>query len=389
MATVGSAKSTLVNKIDTLTASATAKDSIYLGKALKEVSNLNNFVWKGAWAASTEYALDDVVSESGNSYICIAAHTSAGTFAVGSNWSAMAIKGTDGVNQTDASNITSGTLPNARISGLPVANISGLGTAATKTVGTGAGNVPVLDASGQIADAQIAGLTASKLSGALPAIDGSALTGTSGNLLDIQVLGPHDTVNGLHESTDTSGSSGNWTKPSGCNTIVVYCTGAGGGSSSPSNNYRGGSGAGGGTGIKRYDVSSSGTIPWVTGAGGGGSTTAAGTGGTSSFSGPGGTVSATGGEGGDQNGSTNYCSVGGHGSNGDVNITGSGGSFSHDSNGGVSAGGGSYWGGAGTVPHSGTQASHGNGHWGGGAGWGNNSSGYAGGGGVIVIYCYS
>jgi len=205
MATVGSAKSTLVNKIDTLTASATAKDSIYLGKALKEVSNLNNFVWKGAWAASTEYALDDVVSESGNSYICIAAHTSAGTFAVGSNWSAMAIKGTDGVNQTDASNITSGTLPNARISGLPVANISGLGTAATKTVGTGAGNVPVLDASGQIADAQIAGLTASKLSGALPAIDGSSLTNlpAGGKVLQVQT--------GATATQASTGSSGSWT----------------------------------------------------------------------------------------------------------------------------------------------------------------------------------
>jgi len=52
----------------------------------------------------------------------------------------------------------------------------GLGDAATKTVGTGAGNVPVLDASGQIADAQIAGLTASKISGALPAISGANLT---------------------------------------------------------------------------------------------------------------------------------------------------------------------------------------------------------------------
>jgi len=39
MATVDSAKATLVNKIDSLTSSATAKDTIFLAKALKEGSN--------------------------------------------------------------------------------------------------------------------------------------------------------------------------------------------------------------------------------------------------------------------------------------------------------------------------------------------------------------
>jgi hypothetical protein len=49
----------------------------------------------------------------------------------------------------------------------------GLGDAATKTVGTASGNIPVLDSSGQIADAQIAALSVSKLSG----------VGTSGQVL--------------------------------------------------------------------------------------------------------------------------------------------------------------------------------------------------------------
>jgi hypothetical protein len=60
----------------------------------------------GAWAASTAYALDDVVTTSGKTYICILAYTSGSSFAVGSNWSLMAEKGTDGSN--GASGIPSG-----------------------------------------------------------------------------------------------------------------------------------------------------------------------------------------------------------------------------------------------------------------------------------------
>jgi len=94
MATIGSAKATLVNKIDTLTASATAKDTIYLAKALKENTTHHSFTYQGAWAATTDYALDDVVTNGGNTYICKAAHTSGASFATGSNWDMMAEAGT-------------------------------------------------------------------------------------------------------------------------------------------------------------------------------------------------------------------------------------------------------------------------------------------------------
>ena len=100
MATIGSAKATLVNKIDSLTSTATAKDTIFLAKALKENSSLNNFVWQGAWAATTAYATDDVVSNGGSTYMCIVAHTSGASFSVGSDWSIMAEKGTDGTDLT-------------------------------------------------------------------------------------------------------------------------------------------------------------------------------------------------------------------------------------------------------------------------------------------------
>jgi hypothetical protein len=49
------------------------------------------FVWKGAWAAGTNYYKDDVVSAGGVSYICINGHTSNSTFVAGvANWQQMA-----------------------------------------------------------------------------------------------------------------------------------------------------------------------------------------------------------------------------------------------------------------------------------------------------------
>ena len=96
MPTIGQAKATLVDKIDSLTAAATAKDTIYLAKALKENTSHHSFTFQGAWAATTAYALDDVVTNGGNTYICIAAHTSGASFSVGSNWTMMASAGTDG-----------------------------------------------------------------------------------------------------------------------------------------------------------------------------------------------------------------------------------------------------------------------------------------------------
>ena len=71
---------------------------------------------------------------------------------------------TDSLN---ASNLNSGTIPNARY-GTPTFN----GSSITSINGS---NI----SSGTVADARISSLTASKLTGALPAIDGSALTGIS------------------------------------------------------------------------------------------------------------------------------------------------------------------------------------------------------------------
>ena len=60
------------------------------------------FNWKGAYNSSTSYAVDDVVSSGGNSYVCIQAHTTAQ--AVGNAtayWNIMSSAGTNGTNGTD------------------------------------------------------------------------------------------------------------------------------------------------------------------------------------------------------------------------------------------------------------------------------------------------
>jgi len=67
-----------------------------------------------------------------------------------------------------ASNLTSGTVPDARFPAtLPAASAANLTS------------VPAGNLTGTVADARISTLTASKLTGALPAIDGSALTGVA------------------------------------------------------------------------------------------------------------------------------------------------------------------------------------------------------------------
>ena len=87
-----------------------------------------------------------------------------------------------------ASNLTSGTVPDARfpatlpaasganLTNLPAANITGTLPAISAANLT---NIPAGNLTGTVADARISTLTASKLTGALPAIDGSALTGVA------------------------------------------------------------------------------------------------------------------------------------------------------------------------------------------------------------------
>ena len=94
-----------------------------------------------------------------------------------------------------ASNLTSGTVPDARFPAtLPAASAANLTS------------IPAGNLTGTVADARISTLTASKLSGALPAIDGSALTGVSSQKADGCVTENSQTISNNY--TMTSGKSG-------------------------------------------------------------------------------------------------------------------------------------------------------------------------------------
>jgi len=59
------------------------------------------FNWKGAWSNSTNYVINDVVSNSGNSYICIQAHSNQAVGNATAYWNIMSSAGTNGTNGTD------------------------------------------------------------------------------------------------------------------------------------------------------------------------------------------------------------------------------------------------------------------------------------------------
>ena len=55
-------------------------------------------IWKGAWSNSTAYVVDDIVSHSNQSYICIQAGTNQNPSTATAYWSILAAKGTDGTD---------------------------------------------------------------------------------------------------------------------------------------------------------------------------------------------------------------------------------------------------------------------------------------------------
>jgi hypothetical protein len=61
------------------------------------------FNWKGAYNSGTTYAVDDVVSSGGNSYVCIQASTGNAVGNATAYWNIMSSAGTNGTNGTDLS----------------------------------------------------------------------------------------------------------------------------------------------------------------------------------------------------------------------------------------------------------------------------------------------
>ena len=224
------------------------------------------------------------------------------------------------------------------------------------------------------------GLDASDItSGVLPSgvTGGSGLNEILGRFLAVQVFT----------------SSGTYTKTSGTNSILVYCTG--GGASAGNGTSAGASGGGGAGGTSMKHITGGVTSITVTCGTGGAAVTSgsnAGTaGGTSSF---GSHCSATGGSGGfgyahGQGGGMG--GNGGSGASGNLNFNGqAGGNGYHAASISSGANGGStIWGGGGKGTGYGSAAGAGTLGSGGGGGGKNHAYGAAGGTGVIVVYEYS
>ena len=69
--------------------------------------NIGNikFNWKGPWSSSTTYAVDDVVSLSGSSYISIQAGSNQNPASASAYWQQMSSAGTNGTNGTDVGTV--------------------------------------------------------------------------------------------------------------------------------------------------------------------------------------------------------------------------------------------------------------------------------------------
>jgi len=65
------------------------------------------FNWKGAFNNSTAYAVDDVVSSGGNSYVCIQASTGNAVGNATAYWNIMSAAGSNGTDGTDLSSLLS------------------------------------------------------------------------------------------------------------------------------------------------------------------------------------------------------------------------------------------------------------------------------------------
>jgi len=112
-----------LNDNDILNATNVYTDNMYVA-GTKVTSSSAVPTWMGAWVTATAYGLDQLVSESGNTYICIVAHTS-GTFATdlaAVKWALVAQKGTTGAGTGDL---------------LAANNLSDLGSAATSRTNLG------------------------------------------------------------------------------------------------------------------------------------------------------------------------------------------------------------------------------------------------------------
>ena len=103
--------------------------------------------WTGAYNSSTSYAVDDIATANGNSYVCIQAHSNQAVGNATAYWNIMSSAGTNGTNGTDLTSTltTQGDIVYRDGSGL--ARL-GYGTSGNALVTKGSGQNPVWEAVG-------------------------------------------------------------------------------------------------------------------------------------------------------------------------------------------------------------------------------------------------
>lgn len=366
---------------------------------------------EGAWLTATAYAVGDVVTQSGSTYVCCTAHTS-GTFATdlaAVKWlllaaasgvtisafaetflddaDAAAVRTTIGAQALDAT-LTA-------LAGVTVAAdklIYATGADAFTTTDFTAAGRALLDDATAAAQRTTLGLGTSAVVNAgtgasemvqltaaakLPAVDGSLLT----NL-------PTPTVTGRLLAVQVFTASGTYTRTSGCTQAFVRVVGGGGGGGGCSST--GGAGGGGGGGTAEELVSPGATETVTVGAAGAAGSTAGGSGGAGGNSSFGSFCTGNGGSGGTGT-TTGAVTIGGSGGSatgGALNRTGQAGMGGTTDASTVSIGGtgGGDGGGRGAANGAGSAGVRGGG---GGGGSGSAVLGGAGGAGYVIVWEFS